>query len=683
MAIIAADIEWRQGLPYSHLFQEFYISPSEEAGSHESAFLQKSDLKQVWQSLSQDCHSFTIAETGFGAGLNFLSCSDLWLDVAPESSVLEFFSAELFPINKVELAKILSQLPHSYTLSSELIENYPVPVAGIHSLELFQGRIRLHLMFGDANEMFSSISQSANQEQAHYNRHPVDLWFLDGFEPANNPGMWSPELMGTIASLSDQHTTALTANIDNKTISTISDNLKSAGFLVQSTEVKDLQKSTLKGLFIGEKSQPFKLDNSPGANLWHLDKLVRPLSARDQEVTIIGAGIAGCTTAVALTKRGFKVKVLDRHTLAGQGGSGNSQAIVYPKLSPRDEVLPRINLRALMFASRYYAPFWKRGLGQQCGVICLPENPKIAEDFIQISQRFSNCEDFVQLLKNNQLCDYSGISLESSLGLFFPQLGWLPPAIICQQLLEDHKIPLINTDIDHFKHQLSDNRWHLFDTSGKLAHSTDILVLATAYGCQTFEQTKALPVTQLRGQISQLPARAKTKSLKTIICGDGYITPALDNYHSCGATYNKGLFSTELRAEDHEMNIAQMRQTDSGLDDALDNLSVINMPGRANFRCTTKDYLPIVGPVPNFSSMIEDFGFLRRDARANSIMKGNYLPNLYINCGMGSRGLSYAPFTAELLASQISQQIPSLERELIQGMHPARFLIRDLKKKRL
>jgi tRNA 5-methylaminomethyl-2-thiouridine biosynthesis bifunctional protein len=131
------------------------------------------------------------------------------------------------------------------------------------------------------------------------------------------------------------------------------------------------------------------------------------------------------------------------------------------------------------------------------------------------------------------------------------------------------------------------------------------------------------------------------------------------------------------------MNIAQMRQTDSGLDDALDNLSVINMPGRANFRCTTKDYLPIVGPVPNFSSMIEDFGFLRRDARVNSIMKGNYLPNLYINCGMGSRGLSYAPFTAELLASQISQQIPSLERELIQGMHPARFLIRDLKKKRL
>ena len=251
MAIIAADIEWRQGLPYSLLFQEFYISPSEEAGSHESAFLQKSDLKQVWRSLSQDCHSFTIAETGFGAGLNFLSCSDLWIDVAPKSSVLEFFSAELFPINKVELAKILSQLPHSYTLSSELIENYPVPVAGIHSLELFQGRIRLHLMFGDANEMFSSISQSANQEQAHYNRHPVDLWFLDGFEPANNPAMWSPELMGTIASLSDQHTTALTANIDNKTISTISDNLKSAGFLVKSTEVKDLQKSTLKGLFIG------------------------------------------------------------------------------------------------------------------------------------------------------------------------------------------------------------------------------------------------------------------------------------------------------------------------------------------------------------------------------------------------------------------------------------------------
>jgi tRNA 5-methylaminomethyl-2-thiouridine biosynthesis bifunctional protein len=683
VAIIAADIQWRKGVPYSTLFNEFYISPTNETEQNESEFVRLGDLKRRWQGLSKHCASFTIAETGFGAGLNFLSCSDVWLNIAPKSSVLEFFSAELFPIDKAELVKILSQRPHFRNLSDELIKHYPVPVAGIHSIELFQGRVRLHLMFGDANEMFSSISQSPHQEQAHYNRRPVDVWLLDGFAPTNNPAMWSPELLATIASLSDQTTIALTANIDQKKILTVSKNLQSAGFLIQPTESNGSQKLRLKALFSGGKYQQLELDNSSGSTQWHLDKTVRPITTRGQEVTIIGAGIAGCTTAVALAKRGFNVKVIDRHPRAGQEGSGNSQAIVYPKLSLRDDVLPRINLQALLFSSRYYAPFWEGGLGNQCGVVSLPGNPKIAEDFIQISQRFSGCGDFVQLLENDELCDRSGLSLASSIGLFFPLLGWLPPSIICQQLLKEHGIPLIHANIDHFNHQQSDSRWHLFDTSENLVYSTDILVVATAYGCEKFEQTNFLPVTQLRGQISKLPVGTRTKSLKTIVCGDGYITPAHDNYHSCGATYNKGLFSTELRVQDHEMNIAQMGHTDSGLGDALENLDATKMDGRANFRCTTKDYLPIVGPVPNFSSMLKDFGFLRRDARADSMMMGDYLPNLYINCGMGSRGLSYAPYTAELLATQISQQIPSLERDLIQAMHPARFLIRDLKKKRL
>ena len=237
MAIIAADIQWRKGAPYSTLFNEFYISPSNETEQNESEFLQLGDFKRRWQGLSKHCASFTIAETGFGAGLNFLSCSDLWLNIAPKSSVLEFFSAELFPIDKAELVKILSQRPHFRNLSDELIKHYPVPVAGIHSIELFQGRVRLHLMFGDANEMFSSISESPNKEQAHYNRRPVDVWLLDGFAPTNNPAMWSPELLATIASLSDQTTIALTANIDQKKILTVSKNLQSAGFLIQPTEV--------------------------------------------------------------------------------------------------------------------------------------------------------------------------------------------------------------------------------------------------------------------------------------------------------------------------------------------------------------------------------------------------------------------------------------------------------------
>lgn len=85
--------------------------------------------------------------------------------------------------------------------------------------------------------------------------------------------------------------------------------------------------------------------------------------------------------------------------------------------------------------------------------------------------------------------------------------------------------------------------------------------------------------------------------------------------------------------------------------------------------------------------MLEDYAKLRRDAKTPMTTLGAYLPNLYVNCGMGSRGLSYAPLTAELLAAEIAGEKTilndTLPEELCQAMHPVRFLIRDLKRNRI
>ena len=70
-------------------------------------------------------------------------------------------------------------------------------------------------------------------------------------------------------------------------------------------------------------------------NPWHLNG--NPTGRSTREIAILGAGIAGCTAAAALAKRGFKVSIVDRHQSAGCEASGNSQGIVYPKLSPRDD----------------------------------------------------------------------------------------------------------------------------------------------------------------------------------------------------------------------------------------------------------------------------------------------------------------------------------------------------------
>ncbi|MGX4677258.1 FAD-dependent 5-carboxymethylaminomethyl-2-thiouridine(34) oxidoreductase MnmC [SAR92 clade bacterium H246] len=414
-------------------------------------------------------------------------------------------------------------------------------------------------------------------------------------------------------------------------------------------------------------------------NPWHLNG--NPTGRSTREIAILGAGIAGCTAAAALAKRGFKVSIVDRHQSAGCEASGNSQGIVYPKLSPRDDFLPRINLAAIKWAADYYSPFWQQGLGSQCGIVVLPENDRAQADFNLIGEQFSQQPDLVQLCNNQQLCQLSGITLQAETGLYFPALGWLPPAQICQQLLARHQIPVIQADVDRIVH--ADGRWSLIGADGECCFASESLVIANAYGCEQFEQTRFLPVTQLRGQISELQANASTCALKTVICGAGYITPEHNGQHSFGATYNKGVFTTQVRREDHQVNLDHMSATDTGLASAIGPQDVDIMAGRANYRCTTKDYLPIVGAVPDVPQLMEDYAILRNDARARVSTPGSYLPNLYINCGMGSRGLSYAPLTAEILACDIAGETSGLEQDLRLAMHPARFIIRDLKKKRI
>ena len=419
----------------------------------------------------------------------------------------------------------------------------------------------------------------------------------------------------------------------------------------------------------------------PTATPWF--ETANPILRSRKTVTVVGAGISGCTVAAALKKRGFDVTVVDRHNHAGAEASGNPEGIVYPKLSPRDDLLPRVNLAAIQFASDYYQPFWDSGLGRQCGVLVVPENDKARSDFKLISQRYADQTKMVETIAHDQLEELSGVPLQAESALYFPKLGWLPPQLVCEQLLKLNDIPLIQADIQGLEYDQDQANWQLRDAKQQLVIETETVIIASAFDCKQFSQTAYLPLRKIRGQITQLPCTVESSKMKMVICGECYITPAEEGLHGCGATYNKDLFTTELRDIDHQTNLAQIAATDAGLAAVLGQPSNESLTGRANFRCTTSDYLPIAGPVPDRAAMLEDYAALRRDAKMPMTSPGAYLPNLYVNCGMGSRGLSYAPLTAELLAAEIASETPVLSKELCQAMHPARFLIRDLKRNRI
>jgi tRNA 5-methylaminomethyl-2-thiouridine biosynthesis bifunctional protein len=97
----------------------------------------------------------------------------------------------------------------------------------------------------------------------------------------------------------------------------------------------------------------------------------------------------------------------------------------------------------------------------------------------------------------------------------------------------------------------------------------------------------------------------------------------------------------------------------------------------------TPDYLPMAGPIPNRDAFIHDYGALRKDANTAIDTPGQYHRGLYINVAHGSRGLTSTPLCCELLAAQINQHPPPMSRDMIKGLNPARFIIRDLIRKKI
>ena len=675
-----ATIEWRDNAPFCTEFDDVYYrskQPFSEHGLKETdyLFIQQNQLPSRWQNLDNlpsENKTFTIGETGFGTGLNFLTASDLWLKTAPSDWRLKFISTEIRPISTDDLQAIHASWSVFSELSKELLEKYPILTPGVHLIELAQGRIQLILMLGEANHMLSSIAQSPDADLAMYQKTPIDAWFLDGFTPAKNPELWTDEIFHSIASLSAENTTFATFTC----ASAVRKGLTSGGFHCEKVKGFGQKRESLRGQFVGGKlSKPHSVTH------WFLDQ--QPKQSASKTAIVLGAGIAGCTAASALAKRGYSVTIIDRHQTVANEGSGNLQAVVYPKLSKQNDALPRINLTAMTMASRFYKPYWDQGLGSQCGVLLLPDSEKSRINLEQIAERYSQHKRLVAAVDNSQICDLSGLSLKAELGLFFPQLGWLPPQALCQQLLKEQRIPVANANIKKLTRCNVSQQWQLIDQSDNTIASADILVLATAYECQQFEQTEFLSVNQLRGQVTHLSQQQAASDLKTVICGKGYIAPLTNGVQSCGASYNKGIISKQTRAEDHRANLQMMQNTDPGLAEAIKYSDTDILDGRANYRGTTNDYLPIVGPVPNADLFKQQYDALRRDATTTVDSFGSYFPNLYIHCGLGSRGLSYAPLTAELLAAEINSEISPLERELRLAMHPARFLIRDLKRRKI
>ncbi|KPY89926.1 bifunctional tRNA (5-methylaminomethyl-2-thiouridine)(34)-methyltransferase MnmD/FAD-dependent 5-carboxymethylaminomethyl-2-thiouridine(34) oxidoreductase MnmC [Pseudomonas syringae pv. tagetis] len=648
-----ARIDWdEQGNPRSRDFSDVYFSTESGLDETRHVFLVQNDLRRRFTELSEGGR-LIIGETGFGTGLNFLCAWQLFDECAPAGARLHFVSVEKYPLSRDDLQRALALWPELSTFAQPLLDQYVALHEGFQRLLFADGRVTLTLLIGDALHMLPQLDGQ------------IDAWFLDGFAPAKNPEMWTPELFAELARLSTSTTTIGTFT----STGWVRRSLNAAGFKMKRVPGIGHKWEVLRGTFI---AWPEGVAPSVVVKPW----FARPAPASgERKALVIGAGLAGCATAQSLAQRGWQVSLLERHAAPAQEASGNPQGVLYLKLSAHGTALSQLILSGFGHTRRLLERL-QRGIDwDACGVLQLAFDGKEALRQKQLTDAFP--ESLLHLLDQPAAEAQSGVALNSG-GLFYPEGGWVHPPALCHAQAGHENIRLI-THQQALELRRVDDQWQAWGNE-RLIDSAPVVVLAGAADIQQFTQTADLPLKRIRGQITRLPQTQASAALRSVVCAEGYVAPARLGEHTLGASFDFNSTDLTPNLTDHLDNLELLREISQDLTARLEaaDLAAEQLQGRAAFRCTSPDYLPIVGPLADREAFMQAYAALAKDARQVPDIACPWLDGLYVNSGHGSRGLITAPLCGELIAAWLDNEPLPLPRSVAEACHPNRFVLRGL-----
>lgn len=640
-----------------------YFGHADGLGESRYVFLDGNGLRERLRDANA-ARPFVVGELGFGTGTNFLLTWQAFTRVAPPPARLHYVSIDAYPLRHVTLVQALQRHDELAAPARSLIDAYPPPIDGLHRRSFAGGRVILDLYWADVADALAELARNAPGT--------IDAWYLDGFAPARNPAMWDENVLRNVAR----------ASRDGASVATFS----AAGALRRSLAAVGFDVSRRPGFGrkresicarLAARPAPAALTETP----WDLGDPAP--GDRERRALVLGAGLAGCHAAAALARRGWQVQVLEAHSIAARA-SGNAQGLLFHRFSHQRSPLADFSLQAVAYAHHLYAGLFAAGALQRGpdGDLngCL-QTPPPRGDFAALRAALADLPELASTLSPRDASDRLGTTVGEEC-LWQANSGWLAPPAVCRALLQ-HPSIRVETGCGPLALERGapaagqEEQWMARDGSGGCRGSAPVAIVAAGSLCRELAVTAALPLRIARGQTTLLPASTGL-TLKTSLCHRGYIAPAIGGFHAIGATFTPGDGDNAERREDQRRNLGDLARALPDWQGYLASLDPAQLRGRAELRCVSPDYLPLVGPVPDVQAFRERYAVLGSDARRIVPEAGRYQPGLYVSTAHGSRGLSYAALGAELLASRICREAPPLTTELCRAVAPARFLIRAI-----
>ena len=543
------ELVWSdRGAPRSARFDDVYFAEDGLAESR-TVFLQGCGLPDAWSGRRR----FTVAELGFGTGLNVLALLELWRTARPQGAQLHVFSVEAYPITPAEADRALAAFPELAALAAPLLAGWPTIGRGFVRIDFPALGAALDLAIGEAAEALEEWSGAA------------DAWFLDGFAPSKNPEMWRGEVLDLVRARSAPGARLATFTVAGA----VRRGLAERGFVVSRAPGHGRKRERLEAHLPG----PPASEEPP------------------RHVAVVGAGVAGASLARAFSRLGAAVTLFDPEP--GGGASGNPAALVSPRLDVSGGPAARLYAQASARAAAVY-PTEAPDAVIARGAVRLGSGPKDPGRFAALADSPLFPRGSLRLLDSGEAAELLGEAVDG-------------PALHLRDALTIAPEPLVRRWADPHARRArvaavrrSPEGWELLAEDGEVLGTADIVCLAPGHRLPRL--APEIPLEPVRGQATWSSPLADPPLAAS---WGGYSAPTPDGGVIFGATHDRGSEDETAAPEDDERNLQALAARRPALAEAV---RPGTLQGRASVRATTRDRAPLAGVLPSGAWVLGGLG---------------------------------------------------------------------------